>query len=83
MYFRPIYPQEAASRGIEGYVTVEFVVDEQGNVGNVLVIDSSHRLFEKSAIQAAQRSRFRPRVVDGVAVATSGIRKRFRFELEE
>jgi protein TonB len=83
MYVRPVYPQEAASRGIEGNVTVQFDVDEQGNVGNVVVIDSSHRLFEKSAIQAAQRSRFRPRVVDGVAVATVGIRKRFRFELEE
>jgi protein TonB len=83
MYVRPVYPQEAASRGIEGHVTVQFDVDERGNVSNVLVIDSSHRLFERSAIQAAQRSRFRPRIVDGVAIATAGIRKRFRFELEK
>ena len=83
MDVRPVYPQEAASRGIEGHVTVQFDVDEQGSVSNVVVIDSSHRLFERSAIQAAQRSRFRPRVIDGVAVATAGIRKRFRFELEK
>lgn len=83
MDVRPVYPAEAAARGLEGFVTVKFDVTEMGTVTNVTILESSHRVFEKPAREAALRSRFRPQVVDGVATATKGLVRRYRFELEE
>src|SRR5690606_3017776 len=82
MYVRPVYPVDAAARGMEGFVTVSFDVTELGTVTNVVVLESSHRIFERAAREAALRSKFRPRVVDGTAQATTGIVRRYRFELE-
>jgi protein TonB len=64
-------------------VTVRFDVTELGTVTNVQILESTHRVFEKPAREAALRSKFRPRVVDGAAMATSGIVRRYRFELEK
>ena len=79
----PGYPAAAEQKGLEGYVLVEFDVTPEGAVTNVRVIESSHRVFEGPARKAAQRFRFKPRVVDGIPQATSGIRNLFRFEMEE
>lgn len=78
----PQYPARLAARGIQGYATVRFDVDENGQVVNIEVIEVSHSGFARPAVQAAERFKFRPRVVDGVAVATRGVVNRFRFELE-
>ena len=83
MYVKPVYPADAAARGLEGFVTVSFDVTELGTVTNIQVLESSHRVFEKSAREAALRSKFRPRVVDGIAMATTGVVRRYRFELEK
>ena len=79
---QPDYPARAAQQDLEGWVLVEFDVTEAGTVENVRVIESSHRVFERSAIRAALRFRYRPKVVDGLPQATYGIRNRFRFEME-
>ena len=78
----PDYPIAATARGLEGFVIVSFDVTELGTVENVSVVDSSHKVFEKPAIGAAYRSRYKPRTVDGVPQATRGLRKRFRFEMK-
>ena len=83
MYVRPVYPADAAARGLEGFVTLRFDVTEMGTVTNVTILESTHRVFEKPAREAALRSRFRPQVVDGVAIATTGIVRRYRFELDD
>lgn len=83
MSVRPVYPVQATARGLEGQVVVQFDVDERGAVINVEVLESSHRVFERAAVEAAKRSKFRPRVVDGIAVTTRGVRKLYRFELEQ
>ena len=80
---QPTYPPPAASRGLEGFVVVEFEVLADGTVGHVSVVQSSSRVFERAAIQAAKRFRFKARVVDGVPLATSGVRYRFRFEMND
>ena len=67
---------------LEGWVVVEFDVSGSGTVENVRVIESSHRVFERAAVRAAERFRYRPRVVDGVPQPTRGVRNRFRFEME-
>ncbi len=82
MRVQPAYPGAMAQRGLEGWVLVEFDVLPEGGVSNVRIIESSHRGFEDAARRAAQRFRFKARVVDGVPRATHGLRNLFRFELE-
>jgi len=79
----PVYPARALSQGLEGTVVVKFDVDSDGRVFNVVVVESSHRVFEKAAIQAAERFKFKPRVIDGVALETAGIQNLFRFTLDD
>jgi len=79
---QPTYPVGQIQRGIEGYVVVEFDVLPDGTVGNIRVIESSSRAFERSAIEAASRFRYKARVVDGVPQLTTGVRYRFRFEMD-
>lgn len=79
----PDYPMSASARGLEGFVTVQFDVNADGGVDNVEIVAASHPVFERAAVDAAYRFRFRPRVVDGTPVTTHGVRNRFRFRLEE
>ncbi|HMB70453.1 MAG TPA: energy transducer TonB, partial [bacterium] len=80
----PIYPHHAVSQGIEGSVVVEFTVTTSGAVRDVVVIDAQPKgVFEKSAIEAALRFRYRPRVVDGEPIEVRGVRNVFRFSLTD
>lgn len=79
----PQYPARAAEKGLEGYVIVEFSVTPVGSTVNVIVIESSNRLFERNAVRAAERFKYKPRVVDGEAVYVEGVRNRIEFELDE
>lgn len=84
MKVSPIYPRRALSRGIEGYVKLEFVVTETGNVRDPVVIDAQPPgIFDRSAIQAALKFKYKPKMVDGEPVAVSGVQNIIRFELEE
>jgi len=79
----PTYPARALGNGTEGYVVVRFDVLADGTVANVVVVESSNRVFEDAARKAASRFRFKPRVVDGIALATTGIQNLFRFEMRK
>lgn len=69
----PQYPRKAARAGISGWVKLRIEVNPDGSVRRAKVIDSDPRgLFEEAAVVAARRGKFRPRVVDGVAVESSG-----------
>jgi periplasmic protein TonB len=77
----PNYPSRALALGIKGYVIVQFDVDANGQVINVEVIESSDSVFDKESIRAAERFRYKPRVVDGVALVTRGLQNMFTFKL--
>lgn len=78
---QPNYPAAAILRGLEGYVVVEFTVNGLGNVEDIRVVESTNQLFDRAAIEAAARFRYRPRVVDGYPVSVSGVRNLIRFAL--
>lgn len=79
----PVYPDRAAQRGIEGWVLVEFTVDERGRVVSPSVIDANPKgYFERAALNALERYKYRPQVVNGLPVAVSGLRQRILFDLE-
>ncbi len=80
---QPNYPMAASQRGLEGHVIVVFDVTVMGTVSNVVVIESSSSIFNKAAIDAAYRFRYKARMVDGVPQESTGLRKLFRFEMEK
>jgi protein TonB len=78
----PVYPRRALSRGIEGYVIVEFTVSKQGSVKHPLVIKAEPaNLFEQAAIDATLKFKYKPRVVNGEATDVSGVQNRITFEI--
>ncbi|MGK2233416.1 energy transducer TonB [Colwellia polaris] len=79
----PIYPRRAQSRGIEGYVIVEFTVTKNGSVRNPLVIESQPEgIFDRAAMDAALKFKYKPRVVDGVATEVAGVQNKISFEID-
>ena len=80
----PMYPRRANSRGIEGYCTVEYTVTKTGATRDVRAIDCKPiGYFEKVSIKAAQKFKYKPRVIDGEPIDVVGVRNRFTFELEK
>jgi periplasmic protein TonB len=61
----PQYPREAAMKGWEGTVRVRFTITEDGSVEDPTVIESSNRVFNRDALRAILRWKFRARIVDG------------------
>ena len=79
----PQYPARAAENGIEGYVIVTFTVTAEGTTKDVVAIESSHNMFVRAAVKAAGKYKYKPRVVDGDPIESSGVRVRIEFELAD
>ncbi len=80
----PIYPPRAAGRGIEGYVLVEYIVNRDGTVRDVVIIEAEPPgVFNRAAVSAAQKYIYKPRVIDGTPVEVHGVRTRITFGLED
>lgn len=66
----PQYPREALMRGIEGWVQLRFTINPDGSVADPEVIAAEPpRLFNREAVRAILRWKFRPRIVDGQPVS--------------
>lgn len=66
---QPQYPRRAALAGIEGWVKVAFTITETGAVTDPQVVDSKPpRIFDREAIRAILKWKFKPRVVNGQAI---------------
>ncbi|MFL0797270.1 MAG: energy transducer TonB [Cellvibrionaceae bacterium] len=80
----PMYPTQAVVERIEGFVVVGFTVTKDGSVKDPVVIDASPEgVFDRSALRAVKRFKYRPRVVDGVAQDTPGVNYKFTFALSK
>lgn len=79
----PIYPERARTRGLEGYVDLSFTVLENGVVADVLVVDSQPGgVFDRAAVKAVKKWRYRPQIVNGEPVVTENIETRMTFKLD-
>jgi len=79
----PEYPSRAIRRGIEGFVVIEFTVTQTGAVADLNIIEANPKgWFEKAALSAAKQFKYKPRTVDGHAIAVSGVRTKITFKLE-
>jgi TonB family protein len=62
----PKYPINAARNNREGWARLSFVIDEQGDVSNVLVIETSgSKDITRAAIKAAERWKYKPAMENG------------------
>jgi len=66
----PAYPAELRKAKIEGSVTLVFVLSEEGRVEDPRVEQSSRPEFERPALEAIRKWRFRPGMKDGQPVRT-------------
>ena len=80
----PQYPRRALQKGIEGHVTVEFTVTALGTVIDPKVIDANPpNVFNRAAMNAVKKFKYKPKIVDGKAQAVTGVRNIIRFELDK
>ena len=79
----PFYPHRARQMGIEGAVTVRFLVDVDGTVSEVTVVEATPRgLFEDNVLRTVPQWKFNPGRVAGRPVAAWVIRT-IRFEFDD
>ncbi|HSG90809.1 MAG TPA: energy transducer TonB [Pseudomonadales bacterium] len=80
----PVYPRRALTRGIEGYVLLEFTVTKTGAVQDPVVIEADPPgIFDRAAMQAALKFKYKPKVVNGEPIDVGGVRNLITFELTE
>ena len=79
----PMYPRRAQSRGLEGYCDLQFTVTPLGTTADVSVIECTSSLFERASVQALLKFKYKPRVVNGTAIAVPGLRHRITFQIED
>lgn len=78
-----VYPRRAQTRGIEGFVVVEFTVTKTGAVTSPLIIHAEPEgVFDRAALDAVVKFKYKPRVVDGVAMAVAGVQNKISFEID-
>lgn len=77
---RPTYPKEAKDQQLEGSVALDVLIDDQGLVRQVKVIEGAE-IFKAGALEAMRKFKFKPAKVDGKSVAVR-IRYVLNFRLE-
>ncbi len=68
---RPVYPDEAKKQKVEGRVTVDIVIDEEGKVISATPA-SGPEMLHASSRDAAFKARFKPTLVNGKPAKVSG-----------
>ncbi len=65
----PDYPQELRREGVAGVVMVSCTIDEKGDVQDASIEKSSNATFDRPALAAIRKWKFKPAKLDGAAVA--------------
>ncbi len=80
---QPEYPLRALERRKEGMVAASFLIEVDGSVSNIDVVDTVNGfLFRRSAMQALRQWKFNPRMRNGRAVEWVACHE-FIFHLDE
>ena len=79
----PEYPEQALLEHTEGYVILQFDINETGEVENPLVIEANPpNVFDQSAINAAKQFKYLPRYVEGKPTRTERVKSRIQYIIE-
>lgn len=80
----PIYPRRAQTRGLTGYCIVEYTVTTSGAIRDPVAVDCSPAgVFDRASVKAAEKFKYKPRVVDGTPIEVAGVQNKFTYELEQ
>jgi protein TonB len=78
----PVYPYRAREQGTEGVVQVKLLVNPDGTVGQVVILDARPPgLFEEAVMKSVSKWRFEPGVIEGQPV-TAWVVTNIRFTLD-
>ena len=79
----PVYPMRALTKRLEGSCMVEYTVTSSGQTKNIRVVEGhcEYEIFAKPSINAAQKFRYKPRVIDGQAIEVPGVKNIFHFTM--
>ena len=78
----PIYPIRASRRGIQGWVTVSFLVNANGLVDDIQVVAAKPKgVFDQAVVKCISQWKFKPGTIDGQTVVTR-VKTTLRFKLE-
>jgi TonB family protein len=69
---KPPYPPAARAVGASGAVTVQVLIDENGDVVSANAV-SGHPLLRAAAVEAARGAKFSPTELEGMPVKVSGV----------
>ena len=82
----PIYPRRAQTRGLEGFCIVTYTVTKTGSIRDPYIAnpeqDCPQSIFRSASLKAAEKFKYKPRVVDGEAIEVAGVANKFTYELE-
>ncbi len=77
----PKYPKKAAKRRQQGWVKVQFIITVAGKVKSPFVVASKpNGVFDKAALKAIRRWKFKPKIVNGQRVAQRAVQT-IKFKL--
>ena len=80
----PTYPRYALERNLQGHVLLEFAVTTTGSVRDPVVLEAEPPgVFDRAAIAAVLRFRYKPKVIEGEVVEVTGVRNRIIFEVSD
>lgn len=79
----PVYPGNMLAQGVNGVVLVEFGISRDGRVVAPRVVISSDKRFEKAAIKAVKKFRYKPRVINSEPVEATGVLTSIRFYTDD
>jgi TonB family protein len=80
----PVYPEEAAEKGLEDTVVIEGITDKEGNVVKVEALKGEHDILIEAAKEAVRQWKYEPMKIDGKPVPTSfTVTCRFRNDPEK
>jgi TonB family protein len=77
----PAYPPIARAARAFGTVTVQVLIDEQGNVVSAHAVEG-HPLLQSAAVAAARQARFSPTLLEGEPIKVTGVIK-YKFDVRE
>ena len=77
----PRYPREAVKQGIEGWVTLHYMVSPSGSPYEIEIVDSSgNKSLEQAAKRAAKKFQYEPAQMNGSPIdAGAATRIQFQF----
>jgi protein TonB len=65
---QPAYPREAREKRLEGAVRLVGIINQQGNMTNLRVIEQPDPLLGEAALKAVKQWKYRPYLLNGEPV---------------